>query len=305
MSKQGNTAFLIFYLLVAYILAQFFWWTYLIMSLNQELYILREDGDIDTKFLMILGEGSIFLILLIVGALQIRKTFKKEISLAQQQNNFLLSITHELKSPLASIKLQIETLIKHDLETKQQNEIFSKVLLDANRLNDLVDNVLLASQINDESFVLDKQNQNIVPIISELVVKFSKYASNFNIEFSSKETELILPIDSMAFSSIVINLIENALKYSDQNSNILVALGLKSEGIVLVVKDEGSGISDEDKSKVFDKFYRGNDELRRKTKGTGLGLYIVKYLVSKHNGSILIKDNSPKGSIFEVTFNKN
>ena len=109
----------------------------------------------------------------------------------------------------------------------------------------------------------------------------------------------------MAFSSIVINLIENALKYSDQNSNILVALGLKSEGIVLVVKDEGSGISDEDKSKVFDKFYRGNDELRRKTKGTGLGLYIVKYLVSKHNGSILIKDNSPKGSIFEVTFNKN
>ena len=275
------------------------------MSLNQELYILREDGDIDTKFLMILGEGSIFLILLIVGALQIRKTFKKEISLAQQQNNFLLSITHELKSPLASIKLQIETLIKHDLETKQQNEIFSKVLLDANRLNDLVDNVLLASQINDESFVLDKQNQNIVPIISELVGKFSKSASNFNIEFSSKETELILPIDSMAFSSIVINLIENALKYSDQNSNILVALGLKSEGIVLVVKDEGSGISDEDKSKVFDKFYRGNDELRRKTKGTGLGLYIVKYLVSKHNGSILIKDNSPKGSIFEVTFNKN
>ena len=305
MNKQKNTVFIIFYLLVAYIFAQFFWWTYLILKLNQELYLLKGAEDIDTKLLMIIGEGSIFMVLLIAGAYIIRNTFKKEINLAEQQNNFLLSITHELKSPLASIKLQIETLLKRELDTEQKESMFSKILIDANRLNDLVDNVLLASRINDESFNLDLSDQNIVPILAELSDKVSiSNEKSCTISFSTNNDVIILAIDSMAFPSILINLLENAIKYSESNSNIIVELQQMDNEVILSIKDEGLGISDDNKLNVFEKFYRIENEMTRKTKGTGLGLYIVNYLVNKHEGSIIIKDNTPKGSIFELKFNR-
>ena len=267
--------------------------------------MLKPDGDVKTKLLMVIGEGSIFLILLIAGVYKIRSSFKKEINLAKQQNNFLLSITHELKSPLASIKLQIETLLKRDLDEASKGNLFSKILIDANRLNELVDNVLLASRINDESFVMERQDQNIVPMLADIVEKFAKSnEGNHAISFSSEPKEIVMAIDVMAFPGIVTNLIENSMKYSDEGSGIDVELKQDGNKITLLVKDEGDGINDENKDKVFEKFFRVDDELRRKTKGTGLGLYIVNYLVTKHNGTIEIKDNSPKGSVFEIIFYK-
>jgi K+-sensing histidine kinase KdpD len=110
-------------------------------------------------------------------------------------------------------------------------------------------------------------------------------------------------IDRTSFPSIILNLFENAVKYSPEQSTIVVALKTQANKIIFSIADEGIGIDSKEKALIFQKFYRvGNEEIR-KTKGTGLGLYITDYLVKQHGGSISVKNNLPKGSIFEVSFN--
>jgi signal transduction histidine kinase len=108
----------------------------------------------------------------------------------------------------------------------------------------------------------------------------------------------------MGYTSVLINLIENAIKYSDENSEVTIVLSDDETNIFLEVKDKGYGIPKEEKEKVFDKFYRVGNEDTRKSKGTGLGLYIVKRFVEIYNGTVELTDNIPNGSIFKITFPK-
>ena len=116
------------------------------------------------------------------------------------------------------------------------------------------------------------------------------------------EDNIRMKADVSAMTSVIINLVENAYKYSPKNSEIDVQLFQKENEVFFIVKDEGVGIKEADKEKIFDKFYRVGNEDTRATKGTGLGLFIVKEVVVFHNGSIKLKPNKPKGSIFEVKF---
>ena len=111
--------------------------------------------------------------------------------------------------------------------------------------------------------------------------------------------------DEIAIKSIILNLLENAIKYSDENPDISIVLSSDQQQILMKISDKGIGISDKEKELVFNKFYRSGSEETRKTKGTGLGLFIVKYLVNQHFGKISIYDNQPKGSIFEIKFKNN
>ena len=167
-SKQSRPLFW-FYLLVAYVVVQFVWWTYLMVDLNNEIYrhktelnvlkgeslnqVVIQGNELNKKlhkrWIMIAGESSVFIALLLFGIFQIRNTFKKETELAQQQKNFLLSVTHELKSPIASAKLQLQTLQKHELERAKQKEIIANAIHDTDRLNNLVENMLLAAKIDN------------------------------------------------------------------------------------------------------------------------------------------------------------
>jgi signal transduction histidine kinase len=117
------------------------------------------------------------------------------------------------------------------------------------------------------------------------------------------DNDIFLDIDRTTFPSIILNLFENAVKYSSADSIISLSLKAHKENVILKVADTGVGVSEDDRNKIFEKFYRAGNEDTRKTKGTGLGLYIVKHIVELHNGSIIVKNNIPKGSIFEVTFN--
>ena len=118
----------------------------------------------------------------------------------------------------------------------------------------------------------------------------------------SLEDMLYAEIDHHAFPSIVTNLIDNAIKYSAQKKDIELCLFKEKEQIVLQVKDQGCGISEVDKEKVFNKFFRAGNEETRRSKGTGLGLYIVNYIVKKHQAKLSLKNNQPQGSIFEIRF---
>jgi K+-sensing histidine kinase KdpD len=274
-------------------------------SKPEEIEIAKSELEkkLQQRWIMIAGEGTVFLILLISGFLQTRRTFKKEADLTTRQRNFLLSVTHELKSPIASSKLQIETLLKRELSKEKQVEILNHALSDTERLHALVENVLIATRLEDSSHKLVFENSDLSDFMTKEIEKLSKH-HQIDTPHKAKldiPNSIFFPIDSFAFVSILTNLYENALKYSGSDPEITISLKQIGTQVFIAIADNGIGIEEAESSKIFEKFYRIGSEETRKSKGTGLGLYIVKQLVQAHKGTIKVKKNSPKGSIFEIT----
>jgi two-component system phosphate regulon sensor histidine kinase PhoR len=261
--------------------------------------LLIEKANLDQKLYsriwMVLGEGSVFFILLSIGVWQTLQSFRKEVSLARQQKNFLLAVTHELKSPIASVKLYLQTLQKRELEREKQSEILAKAIADTDRLGSLVENLLLATKIDRSDYMLHVEELNLSDLVAQIV---SAHPENKRLKTEIQQG-IIMQADKLAFTSVVVNLLENALKYSEQT--VIIKLQ-REKNILFSVIDSGSGIPDEEKQKVFEKFYRIGNEDTRKSKGTGLGLYIVKNLVERQKGTIHIRNNQPNGCIFEIEF---
>lgn len=320
MKSTAKTPWL-FYGLVAYVVLQFVWWEVLLAKQTKQLAeeqkkitalhfadqnLLEENiNQIETKknhqLWMHVGEGTVFLILVSLGVLKIYNTRKKENELARLQNNFLLSITHELKSPLASVKLQLQTLQKHNLEEAVKNKLLQKALADNERLLRMIDNVLLASKADEnENNILRLEKINL----QEFLFKFIEQAFEENrnqIKINATET-IFVNADEQLLSIIVSNLIENALKYSPANSIIQVDIQSQNGHPSISIKDNGVGIPDAEKENVFKKFYRVGNEETRSAKGTGLGLFITKNLCDLHNIQITVSDNKPQGAIFTLKF---
>lgn len=312
----------IFTILVAYIVLQFLWWEVLlvrqsdtIISLKQNIaalsssddsIIIRDIADLQNKktirLYMIVGEGTVFLLILLYGVFQVRKSIRKEKELAAQKNNFILSVSHELKTPIAATKLQLQTLLKHELERDKQKELLNNALNETSRLHKLVDNVLMANQIENKNLSTQKENLDLSALVDDTVKRY------FSEQLEHKTITLNIEKDIQYFGdkellpSIIINLIENAIKYSFESVCIEVVLKLLNQKPLLEIKDMGCGIPDTEKASIFRKFYRSGNEHTRKTKGTGIGLYIVKSICDLHGIQIKALDNSPKGSIFQLQF---
>ncbi len=312
----------LFYLLVAYILLQFIWWSYLLVQLNGEVYdhrienvhlrntpaeqqlkeeklLLRKERE---RWWMVIGEGGVFLCLLLFGSIQVHRSFRKEMLLARQQKNFLLSISHEFKSPLASIKLYLQTLLKHDLDKDKKESFINGAIADTDRLHNLVENSLLANMIDHKGYSFHKEEVSLSALVRLIVQKFQSLPGSKNKIETNIAEGVSFRADKVAFGVMLSNLLENASKYSSPGSEIKIHLHEANNKIILSIADEGIGIPASEKNKVFEKFYRVGKEETRSTKGTGLGLFIVKYIAEHHNGKIIVQNNSPKGSVFEITF---
>lgn len=292
----------------------------MLINLNEEIYQHKlevavqtyggtpeydiQKGELDKKITlrlwMVMGEGSVFFILLLFGILKTRQSFKKEVLLANQQKNFLLSITHELKSPIASVKLYLQTLAKRKLDEDKQREILTKALTETDRLHGLVENLLLATKVDRGDYTPYFEDVDLSEFAQGMVEKLKAELGSKAVIESETTNGISIKGDRLALQSILQNLVENAVKYGGEGVRVLVVLTKDKNDILLKVADNGPGISDAEKEKVFAKFYRVGNEETRKTKGTGLGLYIVKSLVEKHNGKIAVKDNQPTGAVFEV-----
>ena len=283
---------IIFYALIIYALAELTWWGYMLVKLQP------------AKTAMIVGEGMTFVIVFVFGALSLHKSVKREKRLKEQKRNFLLSVTHELKSPLASIKILLQTIQKRSLNKEQIMDFIDKSLLDIERLDDMVENMLLASKIDNQSYTFPKANFNLSVLVDSIVNRLQVTKCDCNQQIINAEIEPKIEItgDKFALTSVVTNLIENAVKYSKPCEAVAVKLFSKEDKIYLQVADHGIGIADEEKGRIFDRFYRVGSEETRNTKGTGLGLFIVKEVLNKHQASIRVKDNRPAGSVFEVVF---
>lgn len=317
---------LLFYVLVVYVILQFAWWAYLLIKTNNQVSDLHNqilnyqivtdpnlkdptvviqakenlDQELHKRWLMIAGEGAVFFLLLSWAIVRTRAGFKREALLAERQKNFLLSVTHELRSPLASIGLQAETLLKRDLPKEKQSQILSNVLEDTERLNALIGNILLAARIDNHSFTIQKNKHDLSEFLEQLSRKIAAgvgHQHKFNINITKN---ISASFDELAAHSVFANLVENAVKYAPPQSEIDVSLTKSRERILLSVADHGKGIPDKEKQTVFERFYRAGQEETRSTKGTGLGLYIVKYLSNLHGWNITVRDNNPTGAIFTV-----
>tara|TARA_B110000211_G_C14026541_1_gene530110 strand:- start:2 stop:853 length:852 start_codon:yes stop_codon:yes gene_type:complete len=282
------------------VILQSAWWLYSIYQLSAE--VITEKEGLERKTLMIIGEGAVFLLILSVGFFLTYRSLRKEVQVSTQQKNFLLAITHELKTPIASLKLYIQTLIKRELEEEKQQDILKRCVKDADRLNGLVENILLATKIDDDGFPLLKEDLNLSEMMESISLELLENSGrNVSVEFFV-QPDVIFHGDKDAFTSIITNLVSNALKYSPDNTSICVTLVQKEGETALSISDEGVGVAREETEKIFEKFFRSGNEETRKQKGTGLGLYIVKKMVNQHQGLIQVKKNKPKGSIFVASF---
>lgn len=313
------------YAVMVYMLLALIWWTILLTRNNTLLHqtnieliktqnLNSHDGykndvtvliesvneDYANKKNMILGEGIVFGISLILGLWFIQKAYSQAIENTKVQKNFLLSVTHELKSPIASINLITETLQKRKLSSDQASELYSSILGESKRLESLVTNLLVAARL-DNSYSYNFEKCDLLEITNRVIKSLNIESNNDEIEIKSYKPNPMVYGDRESLISVFTNLIENSIKYSPSPAKIKVSIIEKNLYVGINIADRGYGIPDNEKTKATKQFYRIGNEETRKTKGTGLGLYIVSKIIEAHNGVLNIKDNNPRGTIVEVT----
>lgn len=319
-SAKKKLAFVtvIFWFLLAYIMAALVWWFVSLNQQNNEMAALRlselnpaaanyaaqKAAVLDyqrRKHGQYVGEGIIFMLFIWLGALFVYLATRRYLRLGQQQQNFMMAVTHELKTPIAVARLNIETMQRRKLDDAQRERLLQMTLNETERLNDLCDNILLASRF-DSGLQSSKQERfSLDRLVNDIV-------DQYNMRFPERQIECTVQPDISVYGDpflirlLLNNLIDNAIKYAPKNTPITVKLWLKNHVAKLQVADLGKGIPAEEKKKVFDKFYRMGNEQTRNAKGTGLGLYLVQRIAQRHDGTVEITDNVPQGSIFTVSF---
>jgi K+-sensing histidine kinase KdpD len=254
------------------------------------------------KRVQYIAEGLTFLALILVGAVYVFRATRRQIRASVQQQNFMMAVTHELKTPIAVTQLNLETLQKRKLDPAQQDKMIASTLQEANRLNMLCDNILLASQLDGKAYQESRIENNLSDLVEGCIDTFKQHYP-LRLVTEQIEPSLYLDGETLLLQMLVNNLLENAHKYAPQDTEIKVVLAANGKQIKLEVMDSGKGIPDSEKSKIFEKFYRIGSEATRNTKGTGLGLYLCKKIAENHNANISVTDSKPQGSIFVVTFN--
>ncbi len=292
---KGRTA-VVLYVLSAYVILQFIWWGYHIIDLTQE--VSEKSNIVNNRVTMILGEGAVFLLILIAGIWYVRRSIIRDIKLSERQSNFLLSVTHELKTPLASNKLYLQTIVKRELEKEQRDQLLIKAIEENDRLERMIDNILNASRLENKALQVTKETFEFNSLATSSIDRFKQLApkADFKLEMADKTS---IKGDRLLIETILNNLIENALKYAGHSAKITIFSSKGRFG----VKDNGPGVPPKDQTEIFKKFYRSGSEDTRTQKGSGLGLYIVSKLVHLHGGTIEYSSNDPKGACFTIALN--
>lgn len=312
--KRLTVITIVYWFLLTYILTALLFWLFSLLRQNSQMaeyrilqlkkddpnYITLVEGirkQENTKVAQYVGEGVTFILLIMVGAVFVYRATRRQIRLNNQQQNFMMAITHELKTPIAVTKLNLETLIKRKLEEHQKEKLINNTLQEANRLNTLCDNILVASQLDAGRYLTTKELFNLSDLAFESISSFAERFPERKLEHHI-ETGIYVTGDRLLLQLAVNNLIDNAIKYSTKDKTVTIALKRLADKAQLEVIDEGEGIADSEKSRVFEKFYRSGHEGTRKTKGTGLGLFLTRKIFADHKGTIKVTNNIPSGCIF-------
>lgn len=258
------------------------------------------DQSYQKKIWMVLGEGFVFIGLLALSLWTLNKHQKRESQLARQEKNFVLAITHELKTPVATIRLFIDTILKRDLNKEKQIELLTDANKETLRLDQLVENMLLSSRLEQKKGGGFDQIIELSNLVSQTCQRLHKYLGVDHSMNLSVDDDVNIKGDSMSLESLVSNLYENAVKYGGPGVVVGVRLINKKSHCLLEIEDNGPGIPAGEMDKIFQKFYRVGNEETRSAKGTGIGLYMVKQIAQAHKGEVSVSSVLPQGVKFKV-----
>lgn len=317
--KKHRLAFItiVYWFLLVYVVAALVWWFIALQNqndrmMNFKLMLLNKgdtaylqkrtsiEDDHKRKTAQFIGEGATFLLLILVGAVFVYRAVRRQIKLSQQQQNFMMAVTHELKTPITVTQLNLETLQKHSLDKDKQQKLIALSLEETARLNTLTNNILIASQLESGNYEVRKQDLNFSELVNNSVHDFISRFPQRNFT-TNVQSEIFVHGEPTLLQMLVSNLTDNAIKYSPKEKTISIDLRSSNSNAILSVADEGIGIEPNEKKKIFEKFYRTGNEATRTAKGTGLGLYLCKKIIADHKGSIEVQNNLPAGTIFTIT----
>lgn len=318
--RKLRLATIVYWILLLYIIAALLWWSVSLLQQNKEIHELKKAGispsspnyteqlaqissEQQRGVYKYVGEAGVVLLLIFVGAVFIYRSVRRQFRLQQQQQNFVMAITHELKTPIAVSRLNLETLQKHQLEEEKRKKLLQTTLQETLRLDRLINNILISSQLEEDAYRLSKEELELSGLVRDVVKAFTARYPDREVHCSI-QADVDMDGDARLLKLLVSNLLENANKYSPRDEAIDLQLSKTGRGIVLTVSDEGCGIAADERDAVFQKFYRIGSEQTRKTQGTGLGLYICQKIVKDHGGDIRIEDNQPSGTKFIVQFQR-
>jgi signal transduction histidine kinase len=262
-----------------------------------------------------LGEISIFsnfyfwtiitlIIILVFGTALIVRIVAREMEILKIKSDFVSSVSHEFKTPLTSMKALTERLEKGKVtQPTKMKQYISIISHDIDRLIRLVGNILNFANIEEGKKVYKKEETDIAIWLKEVINNYKKESIESGVSISAEiEDDLpVLSIDKDAMTQAIFNLLDNAVKFSRGEKMVRVTVEKNENLIIIKVKDKGIGIENDEKDKIFEKFYRGNSAVKYYIKGTGLGLSLVKYTVEAHNGHIVIESEPGWSTVFTIT----
>ena len=293
MKPKGS---LLVWILGVYVILQFFWWGYLMIDLTRHSAI--RNSVISGRIMMIVGEGTVFLVILSFGLWRIQSAIRKEMKLFRQQQNFTLSVTHELKTPVAAAKLYLQTLLKRDLPPEKREEIMQKALNEMARLELLTEQVLTAARLDDGKYALHVETFSFHSFLNELLASF-RVRTTMPLQLT-EFSDFQVTTDRNMLHTVINNLLENALKYAETPDGVRIEVAASQRGFAVRIRDFGPGVNPEHRAEIFRKFIRLENEETRSSKGTGLGLYIASEFMKVAGGQLRLLPVEGKGACFEL-----
>jgi len=213
------------------------------------------------------------------------------------QSQFIASVTHELRAPVGAVRLMADALEHGKVDEEKVGEFHRLIARESSRLSVLIENVMDLARVEKGRRVIRREEVDFPVLVREVCEMMSLQAGESKISLQADGPELMVQADPVALRQILVNLIDNAIKFSPKGGEILIKW---DKGWWFRVVDQGEGVPEEMQQYIFDRFYRGEDELRRNTKGVGIGLSLVKHLVELHGGRVTVQNDS--GAVFRVEF---
>ncbi|MEE8575941.1 MAG: ATP-binding protein [candidate division Zixibacteria bacterium] len=312
---SSKMALVLFVILVLLAITQAVWWIVFMARLTDEKVDMARSLGGSPEFIdqveqqevrrqtMLGMEGLFFLSLTIVGAGLIYRSLVRAEALKFQQQNFMMATTHELKTPLASILVSIDTLKSEKIPDEKKKAIIPRIREDVRRLERIIDNILKASRLEKGDPVFTLQPTDLSNLIKKALSRINEIHTINSKSINGDVPDGVMVMgDPVALLQAIEAVIENCLKYhGGRPIQIDINLTLTQKKATVTIADNGIGLKPEERRAIFDRFYRVGSELTRQTEGTGLGLFVAHQIIRAHRGSIAVaSDGLGKGCTFKI-----
>jgi two-component system phosphate regulon sensor histidine kinase PhoR len=261
--------------------------------------LVRERFYRNLSLLMILD------IMIVIGVWFVYRTVRREMELSKLKSDFVSNVSHELRTPLSLIRMFGETLEMGRVPSEEKKqEYYATIVRETERLSGLVNNILSFSRMESGKKEYHFSNTDVNAVVQKVLSSYQSHLEHLGFTLETKlaaRLPLILA-DSEAVSEALLNVVDNAIKYSEAQKSIKITTGIIGRSVYVEVEDHGIGIPPEEQSKIFEKFYRVSSGLVHEIRGSGLGLTLVQHIMDAHKGEITVRSQVGEGSTFRLSF---